>query len=89
MNTSKFAQYVHEYTTHSGKTRFAVAEWVDRASQYQWPLPMASRSGGADTGFAGRVEVSDWRYSTRKAALAAARRLYGERDAWSSFARHE
>ena len=78
--TSPFAQFVHEFVTRSGATRFAVAEWVERAAQYQWPLPAeVRRVSGCSGGFSRYPGGSDWRYATRAAAMRAARRLYGER----------
>lgn len=74
--TSPFARYVHAYETPSGATRYAVASYV--AHQYQWPLPASvRRASGCSGGFAPRPEASAWRYRTRAAAMAAARRLYG------------
>lgn len=74
-NTSPFAEYVHE---HDG--RFFVAEWVDRANQYQWPLSAEARKlSGCSGGFARRVSESPWRFKARGSAMACARRLFGEK----------
>jgi len=85
---SPFAAFVHEYETAAGATRYAVAEWVESAAQYQWPLPEATRkASGCSGGFARKASGSDWRYGTRASAMRAARRLYGERVAFEAMER--
>lgn len=72
---SPFGGFVHE---HGGS--FFVAEWIDRANEFQWPLSAEVRKlSGCHTGFARRVSESPWRFETRGGAMACARRLFGER----------
>jgi hypothetical protein len=78
-----FTKYVHEYV-HQGEVRYAVAEWVERAAQYQWPLRESARkTSGASRGCSRYASASDWRYKSRKSALSAARRLYLEEEQYA------
>lgn len=63
---------------HAGRDgRWYVAEWVERAAQYQWPLPArTARASGCSGGFSRRCEGSDWSYATRAQALRAARHVF-------------
>lgn len=69
------ADYVHD----GGNGRWYVAQYVASANQYHWPLPQAvARASGCSGGFSGSFKGSAWQYKTRAAAMAAARRLYGD-----------
>ena len=82
-----FTKYVHEYE-RNGKTFYAVAEWVERAAQYQWPLRESARkASGASRGCSRYASASDWRYKSRKSALSAARRLYLEEEQYAELER--
>jgi hypothetical protein len=68
------ADFVHEFTIANGVYRFAVADWVESAAEYQWPLDTETRRRtGCHTGFCGDVRACDRIYLTRRAAMSAAR----------------
>ena len=75
-----YTRYVHEYIDKQGRTRYAVAEWVEEAGQYQAPLDKrTAKLTGAHTEFARRPEGFGG-YLSRKKALRRARYLFGEMD---------
>ena len=79
-----YTKYVHAYTDKQGRTRYAVAEWVEEAGQYQAPLDKRTAElTGMHTEFARKPEGLGG-YLDRKKALRRARYLfrylYGETD---------
>jgi len=72
-----FTQYVHEFTTDSGQTRYAVARWDEEKAQYIRPLDATEhRLTGCSAEFARRPEGVQ-NYASRNRALARARYLFG------------
>lgn len=74
---AKYSDYVHEFVDHTGRTRYAVAEWVESAGQYQCPLDNRTQKlSGCRAEFS---RTLDWLggYPTRRQALRRARYLFG------------
>lgn len=76
----KYDRYVHEFTHKNGTVRFAVAEWVQSANQYQRPTSVRTYNlTGCSREYSGSVAYfGGW--LTRRQALREARYLYGKQD---------
>lgn len=73
-----YTQFVHEFLNDNDERRYAVAEWVEQAAQYQWPLDYRIQQlTGCSAGYCGGAEDCDNIYRDRVKALRRARYLFG------------
>lgn len=73
-----FTQFVHEFKTNAGDTRWAVAEWLPETGSYTCPLDIrTAKLTGCHTEYARNLNDLGG-YKTRKQALARARYLFGD-----------
>lgn len=72
----KYTQFIHPYTDANGNTRYAVARWDAKNRTYTRPLNAAERK--ANPGAFAIYGSLDYLggYTTRAAALRAARRMF-------------
>lgn len=74
----KYAKFVHEFIDTRGVRRWAVAEWIESAGEYQRPMDKGEQAlTGCHTYFARTAEGMGG-YKTREQALRRARYLYEE-----------
>ena len=80
MAKKDFTQYVHEFTTDNGKTRYAVGQWHQDKGQYTRPFDKSeAKLTGCSAEFA-RKPQGIQSFASRKKALRRARYLYYEMD---------
>lgn len=73
---AKFDRFVHEFEDSKGNTRYAVAEWIEEANQYQRPLSVQDQElTGCHTEYTGHIEEFGG-YLSRTKALRRARYLF-------------
>jgi hypothetical protein len=71
-----YTQYVHEFTTDDGQTRYAVARWDAERAQYVRPFDATeAKLTGCFAEFA-RKPSGVQNYASRRKALARARYLF-------------
>jgi hypothetical protein len=78
MTKAKFDRYVWEYVDKHGNTRYAVAEWVESAGQFQRPTSKRTyKLSGCYAEYSGSASMAGG-WLTRRQALREARYLFGE-----------
>jgi hypothetical protein len=76
MKKRNYTQYVHEFETTSGKTRYAVAQWDENHAKYIRPFDRGERRDtGCNAEFA-RTPNGVQSFPTKRQALARARYLF-------------
>lgn len=71
---------VHEWTNDDGEKHWSVALWEDHKNQFTWPLTPGQKQNNSllynhASGGHG-YKRSDWRFASRRAAEACARKIY-------------
>lgn len=75
---SRFAQYVHAYTTDNGDTRHAVGRWDQDRGQYSAPLDVTTAKLTGCSGRLARRPEGMENYASRRKAFRRARYLFGD-----------
>lgn len=78
-----YTKYVHEFTDDQGRTRYAVAEYIEANGQYIRTFDKGERRlTGGSAEFA-RKPGGVQNYADRRRALRRARYLYRDREEWA------
>lgn len=72
-----YTQYVHEFETSKGETRYAVGEWIPANGQYIRQFDKTERKLTGCFAEFGKTPASIEHFQTRRQALRRARHLYG------------